>query len=107
MHFDIAYLLNVAQLLMPVLVTGAAGWIVKHIKTPTDAQRAQVIGQMANGAVALVLMNNRGNGWAQLLKQAVDQILTNFNPPTQNRAVLERAVASALIGHGVKPDTQK
>jgi hypothetical protein len=99
----ISMLLPLAQTFLPVVVAAATGWLAHLIRTPKDHERAVILSQMAKGAVGLVLVNNKSNDWVQLLKQAVDQIVLSDSPPTMNRDVVTKAVASELILHGVKP----
>jgi hypothetical protein len=72
-------------------------WIAKKITTPTDHARAELLARIAQSAAALVVMNNPGASWANLLDMTVREISNAAGVPTTNHSAITRAAAAALV----------
>lgn len=90
--------------LLPLIVSAAALWITRALKTPRDWERAQLLALIAEAAAALVVSINPRAPWANLLQETIKQIAAAAGLPIRDRAAIERAAASALAQLGKLPD---
>lgn len=87
------------QLLGPIVgivATGVGAWIARHLKKPTDVDRATLLATIAADAAAFVVHMYPGKTWADALQLVVQQISTAAGLPTKNAQAIQRAAASAL-----------
>jgi len=94
---------NWEALLTPVILALASAigvWATRHIKTPSDVDRAALLAQIAKSAAALVVNTHPNAPWATLLEQTVQQIAAAAGVPTKNGAAIQRAAAEALEAMG-------
>lgn len=95
MHWD--------ALLTPIILavaTAIGGWAARHIKKPSDMDRAALLAQIAKAAAALVVNTHPNATWATLLEQTIQQIASAAGVPTKNGAAIQRAAAEALAAMG-------
>ena len=97
---DWTHIISSAIGLAAVIVGGLAA---RHIKTPSDAQRAANLAQLAADAAALVAGNNPKNTYAQLLPMVVQAVSSGAGVPTDSGPAIERAAAGALARLGKLP----
>lgn len=84
------------QLLATALIPAAAAWIVRRIKNPTDAERAQLIGRIAEDAAMLLISKFPTWDAARLIAELIRQLRSQINVPTANEGVLERVATAAV-----------
>jgi hypothetical protein len=97
------WILPVLKNLVPVAGIAAAAWIVKHIKKPSDKERADLLSIIANASAAYVLTLNPGAAWADLVRDVIQAISASAGLPTRNVQAIEREAAAALIRLGKAP----
>jgi hypothetical protein len=102
----LSWLMPVVQTLIPVAAIAAAGWIAKHIKKPSDKDRADLLSIIANAAAAYVLSLNPNARWADLVRDVIQAISSSAGLPTKNVAAIEREAAAALVRLGRMPSAK-
>lgn len=98
---DFSFLKALLPQAMQLVALVAGAWAVKRIKTPNDAERAKLLGQIANDAAAYLVSLNPKASWDNLLRDLVKMISEAAGVPTGNEGAIKRAAASALKAHGV------
>ncbi len=82
--------------LVGLIATGVGAWIARHIKKPTDLERAQLLEKIATDAAALVVTMYPGKPWAELLTLVIQQVSTAAGLSTRNAQAIQRAASTAL-----------
>jgi hypothetical protein len=98
-----SWILPVVHTLIPVAAIAAAAWIAKHIKAPSDKDRADLLSIIANAAAAYVLSLNPGAAWADLVRDVIQAISASAGLPTRNVQAIEREAVAALVRLGKVP----
>ena len=98
-----SWITPVLNTLIPVAAIAAAGWIAKHIKKPSDKDRADLLSIIANGAAAYALSLNPNAAWADLVRNVIQSISASAGLPTKNVQAIEREAAAALVRLGKVP----
>lgn len=81
------------------LVLGAL--LLRRLKTPNDRERAQLLAALARDAAAIMIARNPNARWPELVRLVANAIGTKI---TDNREVIERAAAGALMDRGQRPN---
>jgi len=102
-----SWVLPVVHTLIPVAAIAAAGWIAKHIKKPSDKDRADLLSIIANAAAAYVLTLNPNAAWADLVRDVIQAISASAGLPTRNVQAIEREAVAALVRLGKVPVAAK
>jgi hypothetical protein len=97
------WILPVVHTLIPVAAIAAAAWIAKHIKKPSDKDRADLLSIIANAAAAYVLSLNPNAAWADLVRDVIQAISASAGLPTRNVQAIEREAVAALVRLGKVP----
>ena len=98
-----SWIFPVVQTLIPVAAIAAAGWIARHIKTPSDKDRADLLSIIANAAAAYVLSLNPNAAWADLVRDVIQAISASAGLPTRNVQAIEHEAVAALVRLGKVP----
>ena len=97
------WIMPAVQTLIPVAAIAVAGWIARHIKTPSDKDRADLLSIIANAAAAYVYALNPSAAWADLVRDVVQRISASAGLPTRNAQVIEQEAVAALVRMGKVP----
>jgi len=97
------WIMPAVQTLVPVAALAVAGWIAKHIKKPSDKDRADLLSIIANAAAAYVLSLNPTAAWADLVRDAIQRISASAGLPTKNIQAIEQEAVAALLRLGKVP----
>jgi hypothetical protein len=101
------WIMPAVQTLVPVVALAVAGWIARHIKKPSDKERADLLSIVANAAAAYVSSLNPNAAWADLVRDVVQRISASAGLPTRNVQVIEQEAVAALVRMGKVPVAAK
>lgn len=82
----------ITSFLQVTVIPLAAMWITGRLKKPKDFERAEEYKTIARSAAALVMINNPGKNWSELLSLVINELSNQI--PTQGAR--QRAAAEAL-----------
>lgn len=102
MHLSLDTLQPIVTLLAQASLPLIGLLIHKHLRTPSDHQRAEHLSIIANAAAALVLAKNPSDSWRNLLANTINELSNAAGLPTQNSDAIKREAAAALTRAGVK-----
>jgi hypothetical protein len=101
------WVLPVVHTLIPVAAIAAVGWIAKHIKAPSDKDRADLLIIIANASAAYMVSLNPNAAWADLVRDVIQAISASSGLPTKNVQAIEREAVAALVRLGKAPVAAK
>ncbi len=78
-----------------------------HNAKPTDAERAALLNDLADGAAAFVISAWPKKPWADLVAEVIKRLAQAKSVPTKSTLALENAANAALIRLGVAPPDGK
>jgi hypothetical protein len=88
--------LTLLPTLLPYALLGASAWIARHLKKPSDLQRAQLIATLARDAAIWAVKTYPGRSVPELVKLVVETLANQSGIPTTNTQALERAAHTAV-----------
>jgi hypothetical protein len=90
----------------PYIVAGAGAWIARHLKKPSDLQRATLLATLATDAAAWAVATYPGRAIPELVQIVVRVLTEQSGIPTTNAQAIERAAHSA-VADALAPPTHE
>lgn len=89
-------LLDLLPILAPYILAPVAALIARHLKSPSDLQRAQLLSHLASDAAAWAVATYPGRTVPELVKIVVDKLTQMSGVPTTDAGAIERAAHGAV-----------